>query len=422
MDIKFLNQPKETKLSEILNKKLMAGFDEVYLIAGMAKDSGFEIIYDNIKQGTQNGSKVQIFTGIDRKNISKDMLLKLLSINCKVHVHINTESDKVETRIYMFESKNNDSYIYITGAKFSEGGLEGNSCTISEIKYSKEEKKNYETAKHSILQGITQDFHAVTEDEIVLLAEKGEIVARITDRKIPKITEMYGGNSEQSLGEQIYDEGGSTLNIDFDEFEDIDIDIDQNIVVRENVELEIEREQKREKKEKEEILENIALKGTSIDKLYEKTKNNNEEKTKPTIRLSGTPDFKNMTTLVIESNKIIEKGVGAGEVKIPKKLSENLTDFFKDADKSEFYVLDNKNNEEEKDETIEIKKTEKGISILSEKMIQAAIAEGDILRVVKMTDGKYRCEIIRKESKEYDIWICFCTNSIRGQKRRYGII
>ena len=31
-----------------------------------------------------------------------------------------------------------------------------------------------------------------------------------------------------------------------------------------------------EKKEKEEILENIALKGTSIDKLYEKTKNNNE--------------------------------------------------------------------------------------------------------------------------------------------------
>ena len=193
---------------------------------------------------------------IEFKNISKDLLMKLVSSGCKINIHINTDDNKVESRIYVFESAEGSSYIYTSGGKFSDGGLFDSVSTVIEMCYGAEEKNSFYTAKSGIIQGTVGVFHSVDLDDIILLAEKGEIAARITERKIPKITEMYGAISTEdgqasAFGEQMYDESTSSSSIKLDELDDVNIDIDfgDEIAVRKNVELEAEKEAKKEQKE-----------------------------------------------------------------------------------------------------------------------------------------------------------------------------
>ena len=418
MEVKFLNQPKEVKLGDILKSRLNEDFEEIYLIAGMVKDTGVEDIYEDILKSMEHPKKISVCIGIDRKNTSKDMLLKLLDAGCKLSVHINTDTSKVETRAFIFIKENGTSYIYVTGAKFSSGGLFENNCVITEIKYEKDESKALEIAKNNILQGVVAEFHEIDRDEVILLAEKGEIVARITERKIPNIAEMYGSMTpaEKPLGEQVYDESTSNMTFNFDDLADIEIDLEPGIVMRKNVELATEKEAKKERKEKEELLKSLKKTESDLDKLYGKKEE--ETKTKNIIHKSNDIDYENMTTLIIEANKINEKD---GEFKLPKALSENLSKYF-DEDKVKFNILDNKDNSEKNDENVEILRTDKGISIKSEILLNLKLEEGDIVRIIKETENSYRCEVIRKESAEHNIWICYCINSIRGQKRRFGII
>lgn len=430
MEVKFLNQPKEVKLGDILKERLKGDFDEVYMIAGMVKDTGVEDIYENILEAVKIIPKINMCIGIDRKNTSKDMLMKLLDAGCALSVHINVDGSKVESRVFIFEKENGTSYIYVTGAKFSSGGLFENACVITEIKYDASEQKAFETAKNTVLQGVVSEFHQIDRDEIILLAEKGEIVARITERKIPRITEMYGASGiEQVIGEQVYDESTSKQTFNFDELADIEIDLEPGIVMRKNVELAAESEAKKEKEEREKMLKSLKKTESDLDKLYGKKDSAEESKTKASIRMSDEIDFEHMTTLIIESNKIIEKGAGAGEFRLPKSLADNMLNYFDGEDAFEqnksvvrFDVLDNKDNTEVADENVEIIRTDKGISIKSEALIKLELTEGDIVRLIKEGEKTYKCEIIRKETEEYNIWSCYCVHSVRGQKRKYGVI
>ena len=128
MNIKFMNQPKDVQMGNILKTRLEDNFDEVWMISGIVKDSGIEFLLDSMETAVKNGAKLNIAIGIDRKNTSKDVLLKLLNAGADLKVHVNSEEAKVETRAYLFESKDSDSYVYISGGKFSEGGLLENTC------------------------------------------------------------------------------------------------------------------------------------------------------------------------------------------------------------------------------------------------------------------------------------------------------
>lgn len=433
MEVKFLNQPKEVKLGEILNQRLQEKFDKVYVIAGLVKDTGVEVIQDEIENAIKQGTKINVFIGVDRKNTSKDMMLKLLSIGCKLNIHINTDESKVEMRAFIFERKDSDSYIYVTGAKLSSGGLLDNVSIVTEIKYEKDDRKLFESAKNSILMSTVNEFHSIGEDEVILLAEKGDIVARITDRKIPRISEMYG-NKESVIGEQVYDEGATNSIINTDDYEDVDIDIDMGLGMRENVMLETEKELKKEKNEKDAMLKRLSKSEKDLEKLYGNTSEKSEEKKKPTILMSNEIDYANMNAFMIEANSIVEKGIGAGEVKIPKSVADNLVDFFGGLDSFKlneenklvanvrFDIIDNKENRLRTDGIVKLILTDKGISILSKELVALKLLEGDIIRVIKEKQGEFRCEIIRKDTEEYNIWSCYLVNSIRGQKRRYGII
>ncbi|MBQ9279870.1 MAG: hypothetical protein IJ215_02325 [Clostridia bacterium] len=433
MEIKFLTQPKEGKLGDIIKNRLKEGYAEVHIIAGMAKDTGFEEILAEIESASSL-SNINCYIGVDRKNTSKDMLSKLLSLGVKLHIHINTDTSKVESRIYIFESEKANSYIYTSGGKFSSSGIFESISTITEIKFDTSDASDesaFKISKNSILQGTNNIFHSIDQEEIILLAEKGEISARITERKIPKISEIYGVNqssgensdNSQLLGERIYDESTSSSTIDLNSLEDIDIDFEPEIAVRMNVQLEAEKEAKKEQKEKEELLKNLKKNANDLDKFYD-NKFQSDEKKKPTIRMSDELDYQNMTTLILECNKIIEKGSGAGEFKIPKALAENLSNFLgtESATFDSFEVFDNISGVSKTDSEAKLIITSKGTSIKSDVLNAFHPEEGDIIRLLKEDNHKYRCEIIREKSPEYDVWQCYCVNTLKGNKRKFGII
>lgn len=435
MDIKFWNQPKDLSMGKVLSEKMKKGFKKVWIIAGVAKDTGIEILLESIEEARNLGTEVNMLIGIDRKNISKDILMKLLKLGCNLFLHINRDEDKVETRIYIFESDESESFIYQSCGKFSEGGLISSYCIVQEISYMPDEKKIFENAKSIILKG-NEIFQKTGEEELILLAEKGEVVARITERKIPSISEMYGGTTIDAVANDVYDENTPSSLFDIPKNDvdiDIDIDIDFNGELK-KVELSAESEAKKEKLEKENI-EKLA--SEKLAKFYEKEVANEGEKKVSIIKDVDKIDFSNVNTFVFELNKIVSKGLGEGEVKIPLYLYEELKDFFgsnefegivDDKGKPrfgtnvEFEIIDTSNNEKLFDKDSFIYVEDRYLAIKSNVFKEIAPEEKDILRLIKNKEKSYCLELIRKNSREYNVWENVCIYMMKNSKRKFGIM
>lgn len=416
MDIKFINQPKELKMGEILKKRLQEKYDEAWLVSGIVKDSGIEYLMEDLETAIKNNMIINLLLGVDRKNTSKDILLKIISIGANLRVHVNREEDKVETRVYAFFNENGDSYVYFCGGKLSEGGLVENQCLITEIRYSKNEKEELKSFKNQLAQGTFNVFKTVDSEDIILLAKTGEILSRIIDRKIPTISELYG-DKEQTIGEQIYDESSNIKLFDVNDLENIDIEFESGIELRNNVELEVEKEAKKD-----------ILKTTKTEKdlkrLLGKEEEEKENKKVKIIKDIKGLDTKNITTLLIEAGKIANSGADEGKVKIPKMISTLLYEFLEISESAEkeieIEILDNKDGKSYETKAI-VSSNAKGISIYSKEISKLNLEESDIIRILKENENKFKFEIIRKETNEYMVWERYCVNSIRGTARRYGI-
>ena len=437
MNIKFFNQPKDVSLESLLNTKLKGNFKKIWIIAGMTKDSGFDMVFDSIEVARKNGVEVNVMIGIDRKNTSKDMLMKLLNLGCNLFVHINRDDKKVETRTYVFENDEDESFVYESCGKFSEGGLSSNYCLIEEISYLPEDKKAYERFKTVLMQGALDVFKQVGEEEVKLLAEKGEIVTRIIDRKIPRISELYGSGSmlgNNSVAEDdVYDENNSQKLFDINLDDDFDIDIDIAVGGEmKKSEFSAESEAKIEKEKKESI---DKLADEKLAKLYEEETPKIEEKKATIIKDASDINFSDMKIFVMELNKIIEKGTGEGEIKIPNSLYDNVKDFFGNDFKNvtddkgkdrlavsiKLDILDVKDGKKYEDTAI-LYDTGKYYALKSLVLKSLQTDEGDIVRFIKKSDSDFELELIRKDVKEYDVWDGFCKYTMKNSKRRFGVM
>lgn len=418
MEIKFLNQPKDVKMGEILIEKLKdSSFSRVWLFAGFVKDSGLDCLLEGIEEARKNGTIIECILGVDKKNTSKDMLLKLLNLGCKIRFHINDDDSKLETRVYAFESDTSESYIYMTGSKLSEGGLTENLAIITEIKYAVNEKKDFNKIKLSMEAGLNNErFEVLTEQRLKELASTGEIMARITERKIPSISELYKA-SDIEVGIQEFDENKATkynelVNKDFD----IDIDFSGSLDVK--------------------IQDSL---GEEVEhKIKNKTSNSETTTVSKIVLNEKEADYENMNTLIIPINKVVKKGVTAGEVKITTAVTLNMSKFFdyptafhmledekgklRETNIVELEVFENMSKFDEKDQEAKFIQTEKNTIIKSSKLAMLDIADGDIMRLIKKENGKYRCEIIKQESSEFNIWENFCTVSVKGTSKKIGVI
>lgn len=416
MDIKFMNQPKDVQMGKILNTRLEENFKEAWIVSGISKDSGIELLLASVENAIKRDMKVNVMLGVDRKNTSKDALTKLLSVGANLSIHVNGDSNKVETRIYAFESENNNSYIYISGGKLSEGGLTENNCIITEIKYEAKEYENFKLFKQQLSLGTENIFKTVDKNDIELLAMKGEIVARITERKIPSISELYG-EKENIVGEQIYDEGKSLGLFDKDELENIDIEIDDKIDIRKNVEMEAEKEAK------ENIFEKTNKTQEDLDRLLGIEKEEATSQKSRIVKDLNENDFKNMTTLIIEAGKPLAKDKEVKEIRIPRSLAVLMPEYLNVETEKQINldIVDNKTNREYNEEA-QIYDNGKGFSITSPKLSELNIEENDVIRIIKIDNEKYKIEIIRNGTDEYNVWERYCTSTIKGTKRRFGII
>lgn len=421
MEIKYFKQPQEIKLGDILNVRLELGkFDNVWMMSGMTKDSGIDVLYESMKIAISKGAKINIALGLDKKNTSKDMLLRLLDMGCNLKIFVNTDDNKFETRIYIFEKYNDTSYVYLTSSKLSVGGLLENSCLVTEIKYTKEDNENFKTLISKYTEGMSLDgFTTATREQIIKLAEDGEIFARIVDRKIPKISDIY--KNEAFIGSNIYDENIG-LRINKDELEDIDIDVDVgSIAIKKNVEILGKKLSKNEAK---------PIEDEKPDEIIKRPGN--------IITNADEANFENISTLIIEANKIASSGITTGEIKISHVISENMNEFFDYPNSFEivtdkkgktrqtsivkFDIFDNNSVDNFADDNVLIYETERYLAIKSDVLISLNIDEEDIIRIVKVDNKNYRFEIIRKNSNEYEIWERYLIYKIKGQKRRYGVI
>lgn len=434
MNIKFWNQPKSATLEQILNEKLRKGFKKVWLVAGMTKDTGMEMVLDSITVARDMGSEVNVLIGIDRKNTSKDMLMKLLNMGCNLFVHINRDESKVETRVYVFENEDGESYVYQSGGKFSEGGLSTNFCMIQEIIYSEEDRKTFENFKSVLLQNVEEVFNKVGADEIKLLAEKGEIVVRIIERKIPSISEMYGNSSIDAISNDVYDESAGTKLFDIPDDDDFHIDIDIALDGEvKTAELSVETEARKSKEEKE-TLEKLAEE--KLSKLYGNVEDKESDKKLSIIKDVDNIDFSNVKIFVFELNKIIDKGLGEGEVRVPHYLYDNMSDFFGDkfemvtddkgkerfASIAKLSILDVSTNEKSVDERTFMYDNGKSFAIKSKVLKELKPEEGDLVRLIKVAENEFELELVRKSVKEYDIWASFCRYTMKNSKRKFGVM
>lgn len=433
MNIKFWNQPKSTNLGKILNEKLRKGFKKVWIVAGMTKDSGADMIIDSVEVARNLGTEVNVMIGIDRKNTSKDMLMKFFKLGCNLFVHINRDDKKVETRLYVFES-DDESFVYQSSGKFSEGGLSTNNCLIQELIYGSEDRKLFENFKSVFIQGAEEVFKPVGEEEIKLLAEKGEIVARITDRKIPSISEMYGGMTMKTIAnDEIYDDDNSSKLFDIPTNDDFNIDIDILSGDIRKTELSAETEAKKENKIKEDI---DKLADEKLAKFYDDGNDKENEKKVTIIKGNEEVNLSNAQILVFESNKIIDKGLGEGEIKIPHYLYEGMSKFFGEkfehttddkskerfANRMKFEILDVNTDEEYTDDNVLLYDAGRYFAIRSSKLNNLSIEENDILRLIKIADNEFKVEIVRKNTNEHDIWESFCKCTMKNSKRKFGIM
>lgn len=423
MKIKFLNQPKEVKLNELLLERMSEGFNKVWFVAGFVKDSGVELLLPALEEAINGGTKVELILGVDSKNTSKDMLRKLLEIGCNVRVHVNKEESKLETRIYAFESEKGDSVVYLSGSKFSEGGLTENKCLVTEIIYDENEKNEFNKVKISIENAANYGEISVLDDKkLKTLAENGEVLARITERKIPRISELYKVENV-NVGMQEYDES-SIFDIKEHVNENIDIEIDFPVSneIKFQSSLGDEVEQKLVKKS------NLKSDDESSEKVSSKLILNEKE-----------PNYEMMNTFIIQTNKIVQSGATAGELKVPSYIAENMNKFFdypelfhvvedtkgklKDTAIVKFKIYDNKINKRDiVDDDVKIYITEKYVAINSDKIKDLDVCENDIIRIAKEEKGVYSCDVIRQDTAEYLVWEGFCTNKLKGTSRKFGII
>ena len=103
MNIKFFNQPKDVSLESLLNTKLKGDFKKIWIIAGMTKDSGMDMVFDSIEIARKNGAEVNIMIGIDRKNTSKDIIYLFILIEKikKLRLVFTFLKMKMENLLYM---------------------------------------------------------------------------------------------------------------------------------------------------------------------------------------------------------------------------------------------------------------------------------------------------------------------------------
>lgn len=467
MNINILTQPKQFNgkdyclgehIISLLNSK-RPKYADVSFSFGLIKDNSYEKIQDALKNFILNGGNVSFYLGQDKKNSNKHVINSLLELGTNVFLFKGIDKDFISDFQYktvIFKSSKKATILLSTG-NFTLSGLFDGYNIVTELTYDlPEDNDEFERFSNSLIYNNSKDlFEEINRNNF---DNKLNI-----EKEIPSIEEFT--HKDIDSVEPII-----TM------IDDIDVEIDSDVEFlipteatpkqkKEKIDtieetkknmpepiIEIVSDEPRYYMEDDEGLdiENMLFstyssqaseKNVTIDKTeiikeeIEPEEIHQEKKIITSTNLSKTSIF------MLELPKIAKKGTSSGEIKIPIYLRDLIPAFWgwpkeysldKNTStklrKCTFKIIDTNNLENViTDENVKLfqKESENSFSILSEELINLDLQENDIMRLIKTQseNGTYfTCEIIRQTADEYPIWEQFCTNYLKGSKRKYGMM
>jgi hypothetical protein len=468
LNIDILTQPKlsngkDYTLGEELKTLLLSKrpkFTEVSIFFGLIKDNAFEKIFEDIKSYMLNGGHLKFYLSQPQKGNIKNIINLLLNANCEVYLFKNSSKDFISDFQYkgaIFENAKKATILLTSGNLTMSGLFEGYN-TITRFTYDvSKEKDEFENIKNSLFsENILGLFERITKENI----------SELSPSEIPTIEEFTHKDLDQS--EPIIT-SVNDINIDIEIDDNVDFLVASESENKPSKTSTQEVSSPKSKNSLPEPIDAIEFEETKYfvdtdaldveDMLFKSsTKNNISKKPKASILekenteddipaaeetkiITKSADLSKTSIFMLQSPKITKKGAYAGEIKIPSYLRDLIPSFWGwpkeysvkkgTIEKSricKFKIIDiDKPKNIITDDNVKLfqREGENSFSILSEELSKLELNENDIIRFIKTesNDGTYfTCEVIRTDAKEYPIWEQFCTNLLKGSKRKYGIM
>lgn len=467
MNINILTQPKlcdgkdyclGEHIISLLNSK-SPKYTDVYFSFGLIKDNSYEKIQDALKNFILNGGNASFYLGQDKKNSNKHVIKSLLELGTDVFLFKGNDKDFISDFQYktiIFKSAKKIVVLLSTG-NFTLSGLFDGYNIVTEFTYDlPEDTAEFKKLSNSLIYNNSKNlFEEITRNNFDNKLNN--------EKEIPSIEEFTHKDIDNS-------EPIITI------IDDIDVEIDEDVEFLIPTEStpkpkkeKIETAEDTKKNMPEPIIEIISDEpryymeddeGLDIENmLFASYSSQNSEKevtiAKPEIieeeihqeeiyqekKIITSTNLSKTSIFMLELPKIAKKGTSSGEIKIPVYLRDLIPAFWGwpkeySLDKNTstklreciFRIIDTNNSENiimDKNVKLFQKESENSFSILSEELINLDLQENDIMRLIKTQseNGTYfTCEIIRQTADEYPIWEQFCTNYLKGSKRKYGMM
>lgn len=473
METKIFTQPKQFNgtdysIGDHLEQLMLSKrpkYTDLSLFFGLVKENAYEKIYPSLKSFIMNNGNIKFYLSYDKKGASKKIITSLLELGCEVYVFTGNDKDFItdfQYKTVIFSSDKKATILLSTG-NFSLSGLYEGHNAITQFSFDlKTDKTDFNNMLETLLPEYTMClFKKVNHENLNDLVKS-------TEKSIPSIEEFTRKDVDQS----------SPIETSTDDFS-IDIEIDQNVDFL-VAPTEVPDKPKKEKNANvksvnQAVLEPIEAIDFGEPKYYlgddvaealdienmlfetssnslkfslveetpteEKTYEEEVEETSQTKIIAKSTNLSKTSIFMMQLPKIAQRGASKGEIKIPVYLRDLISSFWgwpkeysvakNSIEKSRictFKIIDTKNADITiTDENVKLfqREGESSFIILSEKLEELELNENDIIRFIKTesaTGSYYTCEIVRTDAKEYPIWEQFCTNVLKGSKRKYGLM
>ena len=131
MKLDIIIQSGEINFKKCIENELKQNIKKMYIFSGSIKESGFEIIEENV---IDKKVKLTVFMGIDKKNTTKNLLENILSYASELYVYNNNDLKEFEGTTIVFETEKYAS-MYISSSKISENSFTEDLIMISKLSY-----------------------------------------------------------------------------------------------------------------------------------------------------------------------------------------------------------------------------------------------------------------------------------------------
>lgn len=457
----------------------MSSAKKIYVICGTVKESGFEILEENL---IDTKIKSYFIIGIDKKNTTKNMLEAMLKLSKDVFCYNNNLEVEFNSNIIIIEGQKKAN-MFFSACNISDFGLSKDLSVYEEIVFDLSDANDKIKYKEKIKE-ITSipnndNFFLLTKEMITDLIEAKEIFStKQYNHSVMSISELLSKKNEEKdkvdNGKCEIDDG-KNIEVPKIDLSDIDLDIELPEVEvdslkkeNKNDELKIDVPEDFDTINTNDIVSNVLEEPESgehdmdiqndgldyetpldiNDLLFEKAdmkltkheESSEEENQNDDEKLEVKKvNLNNVSNLIIELPSRPTKGRDLKNIKIPNYIKQMIPEFFAlnssvknemiDGSmykykniKIEIVVVNTSEKFTDRNAKLMQKQGQTYITFTTSAFENVEYSEGDIVRIIKLSDDVYHIEVISKEMNEYKIWDKVCNQKMKSSDRKFGMM